>query len=152
MSSPTIWLLREWPGGSRYCPWNRASWPWVRKKMCCSKKKNFYLPVFDPLSFFLSFSCNPDQVSEEKAHQREDILKDQIRHLVSRLKARTSSEQKSSRLNCWKDTLDWKNGERKLKRQATANIPIFQRFHHLRSQRKQEIHYGWWKSQRYIAC
>merc|ERR1711974_17635 len=26
------------------------------------------------------------EVSEEKAHQREDILKDQIRHLVSRLK------------------------------------------------------------------
>ena len=26
------------------------------------------------------------KVSEEKAHQREDILKDQIRHLVSRLK------------------------------------------------------------------
>ena len=26
-------------------------------------------------------------MSEEKAHQREDILKDQIRHLVSRLKA-----------------------------------------------------------------
>ena len=26
------------------------------------------------------------EVSEEKAHQREDILKDQIRHLMSRLK------------------------------------------------------------------
>ena len=37
--------------------------------------------------FLFSAFCNPDQVSEEKAHQREDILKDQIRHLVSRLKA-----------------------------------------------------------------
>ena len=37
--------------------------------------------------FFTLRLCNPDQVSEEKAHQREDILKDQIRHLVSRLKA-----------------------------------------------------------------
>ena len=37
--------------------------------------------------FFTLCLCNPDQVSEEKAHQREDILKDQIRHLVSRLKA-----------------------------------------------------------------
>ena len=29
---------------------------------------------------------NKFQVSEEKAHQREDIIKDQIRHLVLRLK------------------------------------------------------------------
>ena len=35
-------------------------------------------------------------MSEEKAHQREDILKDQIRHLVSRLKVGGDLE----RVNC----------------------------------------------------
>jgi hypothetical protein len=39
------------------------------------------------------------QVSEEKAHQREDILKDQIRHLVSRLKVIRASNRESHDLH-----------------------------------------------------
>ena len=61
----------------------------VRKNNCVSRK-NADLSLI----LVLSFLCNRDQVSEEKAHQREDILKDQIRHLVSRLKVFTSSKQK----------------------------------------------------------
>ena len=56
----------------------------VRKNTCVSRK-NADLSLI----LVLSFLCNCEQVSEEKAHQREDILKDQIRHLVSRLKVFT---------------------------------------------------------------
>ena len=34
----------------------------------------------------LYFDQSPQKVREEKAHQREDTLKDQIRHLMLRLK------------------------------------------------------------------
>ena len=63
------------------------------RKNSCVSRKNADLSL---ILLVLSFLCNRDQVSEEKAHQREDILKDQIRHLVSRLKVSTSSKLKKS--------------------------------------------------------